>query len=152
MKFLILILMQSGLVWWQLQWILQFELTMLRVFSVLEYCKVMKDKYRKLFLIHKELKSFQQDLTKLPESGMLRLEKHYKFYKVMKIRYFHASLTTKGISSSQDQRIILAKFGEMSRVKKCRKIDFSNNLIKIVLQYNYVMIYLYICIHIYSII
>ena len=74
---------------------------------------VMMVKYLKLYLIHKEQKYYQLVLIKLQEYGMLRAEMFYKFYKVIKMKYFHVCLIMKVIQLLQVQKIIHVKFGEI---------------------------------------
>lgn len=78
----------------------------------------MKDKYPKLYLIHKVIKYYQLVLIKQQDFGMHKQEKVYRFYKAIKIKFSHACLTMKEILLLQDLKITLVKFGEIHKYIK----------------------------------
>jgi hypothetical protein len=86
--------------------------------SVLRFYKDIREKFQKLYLILKEQRYYQQVLITLRGCGMLRLEKCYKLYKAIKIKYFHANSITKETPLLQAQRITLVAFGEIHNLSK----------------------------------
>lgn len=78
----------------------------------------MKDKYRKLFLIHKVIKYYQLVLTKQQDFGMHKQARVFKFYKAMKIKFSHVCLIMKEIQLLQDRKITHVKFGEIHKYTK----------------------------------
>lgn len=87
----------------------------------------MKDKSRKLYSIHKEIKFYQLVLIKLQDFGMLKPESPYKFCKDIKIKSFLVCLTTKETQSLQAQKIIHARSGEIQMFTK--RSDYFSVLI-----------------------
>lgn len=87
--------------------------TTLLLFNALKYSKDMSHKYLKHYSILKALKYYQLGSIILPRYGMSRVGRCYKFQRVMKIKYSHASLITKVILSLLGPRTIHVRYGEM---------------------------------------
>lgn len=129
-KFQILILMLLELIQLQEVLIKHVEYIMFPHSPVLLFQKDTKDKFQKLYLIHKAIRFFQQVLIKQLVYGMLKQEKVYKYYKVMKIKSFHVCSIMKVTLLSLVQKIILVKYGEI--VKFIRKKSEKTKIDKIV--------------------
>ena len=81
--------------------------------SALLFFKGMRDKYQRLFLIPKELRSFLLVLIILHVCGMCKQENIFKHSKAMKMKFSLVNLITKEILLLLDQRIIRVEFGEI---------------------------------------
>lgn len=112
---------------------------MFQLLLVLLFYKVTKVKFQKRFLILKEQKYCRQDLIKQLVYGMYKQEKIYKYYKVIKIRYFHACLTMKETQLLLVQKIILVKYGETRKYTKTKK-----NEKMLIIHYDIISFYLLI--------
>lgn len=75
-------------------------------------------KSQKSPLIPKVPKSSPRAPIRAPESGMLKTEKNFKFWKVILMKYSVVLLIMKGILLSLVPRIIPAKFGEIRTLLK----------------------------------
>lgn len=84
------------------------------------FFKDMRVKSQRLFLIHKAIKYYQQDLIRLLDYGTLKLEKVYKFYRDIRTKYSHACLIIKATQLLQVQKIILVKYGGILKCIKRR--------------------------------
>ena len=78
----------------------------------------MKDKYPKLYLIHKVIKYYQLVLIKQQDFGMHKQVKVFRFSKAIKIKFSHVCLIMKEILLLQVLRIIHVKFGEIHKYTK----------------------------------
>lgn len=78
---------------------------------VLLFCKVMKAKSQRSFLIHREIKFYLRVLTKRQDYGMYKLEKIYRLWRDTKIKSSHVCSTIKGTLSLRVPKITHAKFG-----------------------------------------
>lgn len=82
------------------------------------YCKVMKMKYLRLHLIHKEIKLSQLVVIKHVEYGALIMGMKYKCLKVMKMKYSLVHLIMKEILLLLDLKIILVEYGKIKMLLK----------------------------------
>ena len=112
-KFLISILMRLEPASWLQVWTWQWEFIMQLLLSALLFFKGMRDKYQRLFLIPKELRSFLLVLIILHVCGMCKQENIFKHSKAMKMKFSLVNLITKEILLLLDQRIIRVEFGEI---------------------------------------
>jgi hypothetical protein len=78
----------------------------------------MKDKYLKLFLIHKVIRYYQLVLIKQHDYGMHKQVKVFKFYKGIKTKFSHVCLIMKEIQLLQDLKITHVRFGEIHKYTK----------------------------------
>jgi len=69
-------------------------------------------KYPRYSLTHKATRSYQQVATKLAECGILIQAQSSRFWMGMRTRSLHAPSIMKETRLLQDQKIILAEFGE----------------------------------------
>lgn len=81
--------------------------------SALLFFKGMRDKYQRLFLIPKELRSFLLVLIILHVCGMWKQENIFKHLKAMRMKFSLVNLITKEILLLLDQRTIRVEFGEI---------------------------------------
>lgn len=112
-KFLISILMRLEPASWLQVWTWQWEFIMQLLLSALLFFKGMRDKYQRLFLIPKELRSFLLVLIILHVCGMWKQENIFKHLKAMRMKFSLVNLITKEILLLLDQRTIRVEFGEI---------------------------------------